>query len=133
MRRDMDLVRQLLMEIEDGKRSFDTTSARHAEILGLPGDDRPGQEEAAKLAHHLDLLEQRGLIEIQAKSLGGVILIKGLTWDGHEFLATVRDVEVWKQTKDLAKKGGTEALSAMWDIAKAVGKEQLKRRTGLEF
>ncbi len=42
-----------------------------------------------------------------------------LTWQGHEFLDAVRDKDIWTKTLDVAKQGGTNSLSALFDIAAA--------------
>ncbi|MDP4026262.1 DUF2513 domain-containing protein [Methylobacterium sp. NEAU 140] len=55
-----------------------------------------------------------------------------LTWRGHEFLDTIRDDEVWAQTKQTAKGAGTGAIEFVWGIAKEVAKAEIKRRTGLD-
>ena len=64
MKRDMELIREILLSIEAGQKDFDTLSNEHAEVLRLriaPEKPLP-KEDAVKLEGHLDLLEQAGLI-----------------------------------------------------------------------
>jgi hypothetical protein len=56
-----------------------------------------------------------------------------LTWRGHEFLETVRDPEVWKRTKDGARKAGNFGLGFVVELAKAYGKHIAKERLGLDL
>ena len=60
-------------------------------------------------------------------------MLRRLSWDGHEFIASVRDAEVWSETKKAAKKGGTEALNFIWEIAKGVVRKQIKERAGIDL
>lgn len=50
-----------------------------------------------------------------------------LTWQGHEFLAAVRDNDIWNRTLEVAKQGGSGTLSAFFDIAKALAKKKIEK------
>ena len=54
-------------------------------------------------------------------------LVSGLTWQGHEFLDTVRDPEIWRKTKERAGSVASVGVSFIWEIAKA----ELKAKLGL--
>lgn len=56
-----------------------------------------------------------------------------LTWQGHEFLETVRDPEVWARTKEGAQKAGNFGLQFVVEIAKAYGKHVVKERLGIDL
>jgi hypothetical protein len=98
MKRDMDLVRQILIEIESDLEWPDG---------GCFTPDDPVR------SYHLHLLLQAGLLEGSEKQvLGGVpprFLITGLSWQGHEFLAASADQDRWTRFK---KSAGT-ALSSI--------------------
>ena len=132
MKRDLDFIRDLLLKIEGGQKVFETASSEAAEILGFTPDTPLDREDADKLSGHINLLEDAGFIEVEARMGGGSIWVKDLTWKGHEFLDTVRDNEVWMQTKAMAKKAGTGAIEFIWGIAKEVAKAEIKRRTGFD-
>jgi len=72
MKRDMDLVRDLLLKIEDGQRSFDLLTSEVAEILGESGEGGLPREQAELLEYHLTPLDNAGLITIQAKLSGAI-------------------------------------------------------------
>lgn len=91
MKRDMDLVRNLLLEIEDGRRAFELMTPEIAEILGENGTGKMPRDQAELIEYHLALLDEAGLITIQAKLSGAVWQIGQITWAGHDFLDTIRD------------------------------------------
>lgn len=132
MKRDMDMIRDLLLKIEGGQTNFETASKEEADMLGIPADDALSQEDADKLNGHIDLLEDAGFISVEARMGGGSVWIKGLTWNGHEFVETIRDEEIWSKTKETAKKAGTGAIEFVWKIAKEIAKAEIKRRTGFD-
>ena len=59
--------------------------------------------------------------------------IMRLTWEGHEFLDTVRDPEIWRKTKSGAATAGGYAFGFMKDLATAYAKHVAKERLGLEL
>ena len=92
MKRDMDLVRQLLLSFED-----ETIESREI-------DDRD--------VNHIEMLLEQGLVD-------GVSILRGidghvgygfhtprLTWTGHEFLETIRQKTVWEKIKKLIDEKG---------------------------
>jgi hypothetical protein len=48
-----------------------------------------------------------------------------LTYDGHELLDTIRDGELWKLTKDTAKKAGVGGLKILFDVGRSLAKQKL--------
>jgi hypothetical protein len=114
MKRDMDLARRILEEIEVAP--FDGGEAE----LDLPD----ASEEA--IQYHLLLLTEAGLIDtIDASTMGGPHFIpRRLTWNGHEFLEASRDDTLWQRAKSTVqnKTGGLA-----FDVLLAVLKDQAKR------
>lgn len=128
MKRDMDLVRETLLAIEEGKTWFET-----GEITDEGFDvAEPELGTRRLLDHHLHIMRQAGLIEFDAATDGGV-LVKGLTWDGHEFLDAVRDPEVWKRTKNGAATVGSWSIGLLKDMGAAYFKHVAKERLGLDL
>ena len=86
MKRDMNLVRQLLMEIEQ------ESQWPHGHCITT--------EDTSK-SYHLHLLIQSGLVEGKESLVMGEeppqFLISGLTWQGHEFLSASADQGRWSQ------------------------------------
>ena len=97
MKRDMDLARSILQEIE--KASYDGSWVD----VHIP--DHSDQE----IVYHVMLLNEAGLIEaIDLSSADGPEWKpRRLTWEGHEFLEASRDENVWQEAKRImAEKGG---------------------------
>jgi len=103
MKRDMELVRQILLTAE-------STRDAHA----VEGYDR----EAA--AYHVALLKEAGLIEaLVAKDQHGHLnrfVVRSLTWAGHDFLDAARSDTVWRTAKE---KILTPGVSWTFDLLKA--------------
>lgn len=57
--------------------------------------------------------------------------IKDITWEGHEYLDTVRDNRVWKKTKDITSSLKSVSLSMMKTVATQVLVGILKDVSGL--
>jgi len=90
MKRDMDLVRNILLKAE----SFPA---------GPPMLYRVGEVEDLVLLYHLEMLIEAGLLRGKISrsqgTRGDIIGISGLTWEGHEWIETVRSDSVWETTK----------------------------------
>lgn len=117
MKRDNDLVRDILLAIENGTVQF-----VHGNGL------KDSEADPSAVSYHLHLLEQAGFVDVQAKVVGGMTQVRGLTWEGHEFLDTVRDSTVWRKTKEGAAKAGGASLAVLVEIGKAVLKAELQKR-----
>jgi len=96
MKRDMDLVREILLAIE----SFPFDGDAH-EIL-IQGRSQ------IEISYHLKILCEAGLVDaLDASSMDGPLFIpRSLTWSGHEFLDASRDPSRWAQAKALMVKAG---------------------------
>ena len=133
MKRDMDLIRDLLLKIEDGQRSFDLLTPEVAEILGESGEGRLPREQAELLEYHLNLLDYAGLITIQVTLSGAVWQIGQITWAGHDFLDTIRDPAIWRETKAGAKQAGGFSLDLLKALAKGLIKKKIEQHTGVDL
>jgi len=106
MKRDMDLIRKILLEVESDVHGF---APQKIEI------DNYTQEE---IGYHIHLLGEAGLAEVinmtfdQSDSPSARVL--NLTWDGHEFLDSSRENRIWNQAKDAISKVGGGASIQIW-------------------
>lgn len=120
MKRDMDLVRDLFLKIEEAPEP----TSSHA--LSSGHDD----EEARRITDHLRLLHDAGFITcIASNPISGRWSCQHikLTWAGHDFLATVRDPEVWKETKSRAAQIGGYTLDIIKELAKGYLKQKAQQ------
>ena len=96
MKRDMNLVRDIMLEIED-------CSSIDGDPLQVSDLARVGTEyDSDDILGHCELLIERGFVKgtILTTWEGSDGLIESLTWDGTEFLDKIRRKTVWEKTKE---------------------------------
>ena len=96
MKRDMDLIRQILVNTE--ARDF-------------AGDEppEPYQAQTMEEAYQIALMNDAGLVLADCTTEAGTPVsatIYRLTWAGHDFLDAARDDTIWKKAKDSILKPG---------------------------
>lgn len=129
MQRDMDMIRELLLRIEAvdlPAGSAVMLSLRHEPLV------HPG-ENIDSIAYHMRLLITAGLVDPTNVQGADSFGIRGLTWSGHDFLDSIRDPEIWRQTKEAANKAGGFTLDLLADLAKGFIKTQLEKHTGVKL
>lgn len=123
MKLDKDLVREIMLAVE----AYDEPQG----WMNLTIDGKSDNE----VSYHVMLLDEAGLIS--GINLGGIGSFewqpRRLTYQGHEFLDTVRDGEVWKRTKEGAEKVGGAGLGMLVELGKAYGKQIFKERLGIDL
>ncbi len=118
MKRDMDLIRTLLLLAEE---ECGTKPLTRFNIEG---------HEDSEIFYHIELLTQAGLVDGEAShnlnrnySSGW---IKSVTWEGHEYLDAIRDPTIWEKTKtQLGDSIGAVGLPIVLEVAKAFVKQKL--------
>ena len=93
MRRDMDLVRLILLEIESSEND-------EIEDFNIDGYD------ISSVKYNGELLLQAGLIDKFYEDTMGELVAGHLTWEGCDYLDKIRDNSIWKKTKDAIKEKG---------------------------
>ncbi|WP_343668603.1 DUF2513 domain-containing protein [Paraburkholderia heleia] len=129
MKRDMDLIRELLLKLE-------SLPMRMGGIVVITPDAEEVQVEGygvEQIDYHLSLIREAGMVDI-----GGVrpmvgIGFRRLSWTGHEFLDSVRSPEVWARTKAGALAAGGFTVQLLADLAKGFIKKQIEDRTGVKL
>ncbi|MAW98387.1 MAG: hypothetical protein CMN72_01805 [Sphingomonas sp.] len=130
-KRDMNVIRDLLLEIEGGRNVFHLLDQEMADALGLPlADASLSAEDVAKLEYHLTLLSEAKFISLTRRS-GGYWVIEGITWEGHDFLDSVRDPRIWKLTKAGAEQAGGFSVEMLKALAKGILKTQVEKHSGI--
>ena len=111
MKRDMDLCRQILIEVE----SWPTTLApQDVEVEGYTKE---------QIGYNAWLLAEEGLIEgVESTGMGQSVhryMPRCLTYGGHDFLEHARDDTIWRKAKEKAASlGGTVTVQTMLMILK---------------
>lgn len=131
MKRDMDLIRALLLEIEGGKRTFVIISRSDAIVIGMDESEGMDDNETAKVEYHLNLIQNAGFVEFDRAS-GGHWFCDGLTWYGHEFLEDIKDDTLWDDAKTGAKEMGGLSMEILRDLIKGLVKTKVKQHTGID-
>ncbi len=117
MKRDMDLIRQLLLKIEGSE-------TRYADDLDIPGYSRQ------EIGYHLELLISATLINCDRVgwTFGGDFgaAVNGLTWEGHDFVEAIRSDSIWNRTKESIRDRGLDVGSLPIELLKSVAIDRIK-------
>lgn len=108
MRRDMDLVRRILMVAAD--------ASGPVPIEALTSDECP----RALVCYHLRIMDEAGLVKVGRLAADGdpcyAASVERLTWEGNDFLDAVRSDTVWSKVKT---KVAQAVGSASFEVVKA--------------
>lgn len=100
MKRDMELVRDILARVEEARGPVDASALAD------------GRRDFDAVAWHFSIMDQAGLIKAEVRrSWEGDYLgaeARELTWAGAEFLASVRDKRVWDDVKRAAARSAAD-------------------------
>jgi hypothetical protein len=119
----MDLIRDLLLRIEsnpemDGTREFYLNTPEEMGISGYSTEE---------VAYNLGLLINAGFVD-GAVTIGNPMqVVRGLTWEGHEFLDNIKNDDIWAKTK----KRFSNLSGVGLRIVAALAEAELKRHMGL--
>ena len=118
MRRDMDLVRELMLRLEGIKVMLPYGFHLRPGMgpLAIEGRDRD------EITYHLDQIRQARFLNVGAGRPAMGFHFTGLTPAGHDFIDSVRNVDAWAATKERAAKVGNFSLGFLTDLAKAWAK-----------
>lgn len=107
MKRNWDTIREILTMLEERDEPV--------RLMDFP------HERSAEISYNVEIMIEAGLVVGQiSKTLGRgakEFVLFRLTWDGHEFLDTIRSDTVWQKTK---KSFVSNGLSMPFDLIKSV-------------
>jgi hypothetical protein len=120
LKRDMDLIRTILIKIESDNN---TTISK---VVNLDGYD------PVEVSYHVKLLIEARLIDGDNMFADntGPYRARCLTWDGHEFILSVRDDAIWNNIRSKVKK---ESLNLPFKVLATVAIEMTKQYTLQKF
>lgn len=81
-------------------------------------------------------MQERGLIEaISVNFTAGSKAFANIriTWEGYDFLDSIRDDAIWRETKSEAKKFGAFSYDTLKALAKGLVKKKIEHHTGVEL
>lgn len=128
MKRDWDLIRKILLDLEEHSEFLEPYLDDEADWALQTGDT------FFKYCEHVNLLIEAGLVKGVRHSLYSnddssiefwVHVPYGLTWQGHEFIASIREHGAWSKIKNGLKQ---EGISMSIEIVRAMGKSLLQEK-----
>lgn len=116
MKRDLDLIRRILLDIE--------TQGESAAGFGGLSDHGHDPED---VQYHVQLMHDAGLI-VADELVPGQWWPERITWAGHEFLDLARSEALWERTKrDVERKVGAAPFQVVRDLLARSIDDDLKR------
>ena len=101
MKRNWDTIRELLTKVEECTLRSEMVRLSHFPI-----------EREAEISYHMSLLIEAGLVKGKIVEMLNEPIndfhAQRLTWDGHEFLDSIRSDNVWTKTKKAFLDKGVE-------------------------
>ena len=118
MKRDLDLIRKILLALESQEHGF------FQEPLVIDGHSEE------QIGYHVHLLGEAGLLKVgdhtHLQSLSPEAFPVSITWAGHEFIDAAKDESVWAKAKaKVLKPAGGVAFDVLLEWLKAEAKRQL--------
>jgi hypothetical protein len=111
MKRDMDLVREILFKVES------RTGSNVGWELEIQGRDKDEIDE------HVLILGDAGLLDVKEEAFRQVFTNR-LTWAGHEFLEASRNPDTWNKVKKRIREKG---VGMTFDLVKQLLMEFAKQ------
>lgn len=122
--RDMDLIRTILLHVEQ----LPPIASGGYDLRGVCDDIAEKGSEFAIAYHHMKLLIDAGYID----EFGNGV-VRGLRWEGHDYVDSIRDAETWKSVKTGAERVGGWTADLIRDLAKAYIKKKMTDTLGISF
>jgi hypothetical protein len=118
MKRDLDLIRKILLKTEDSNLDEALTNIQ---VEGYESDE---------IAYNISLLKNAGFLEGEILyEIGSVVpsayIIFGMTWLGHDFLDACRNEGIWAKAKEKIRTIGNDVPI---EVIKAVLIEIMKKQ-----
>lgn len=125
MKLNVDLIRKILVVVEE---NTDFTTYYKYEPDNV--DKRLKKYTHDEIIYHLYQCDLSGLIEAEIPDSGDFAMVSDLTPKGHEFLANIRQDNIWNTIKSIGTKLGATSLSAFIQISSNVVSEIIKAYLG---
>lgn len=128
MKRDMDLLRLLLLKLEaldeDGQNIYLFDNSEEFEIDGFTWE---------QIVYHFDLAVEARMVDQGGRGAMEGFMFRRLTWSGHDFVDAVRDDDIWKKTRQGATAAGGFSVELLKDLAKGFIRKKISDHTGIEI
>lgn len=125
MKRDLDLVRSILIYVENAAGEVDA-------------DDMATERWPIEaVAYHVRAMAHHGLVDVSrdARDMNGntiELTVAGITWDGWDYLDSIREPKVWGRVKKtLAGTVGSTTLDVVRQTASMVALAMVREGLGM--
>ena len=125
MKRDVDLVRSILIYVENAADEVDADE--------MATERWPIET----VAYHVRLMAHHGLVDVSrdAGDMNGntiELTVAGITWDGQDYLDSIREPKVWGRVKKaLAGTVGSTTLDVVRQTASMVALAMVREGLGI--
>jgi hypothetical protein len=124
MKRDMDLIRKIILDIEE--QPLEKYGMGAASINEIEGYSK------AEIMYHIRLLIEAGFvsaIDVSSHGDGLAYTRPRLTWQGYEFLEAIRNDARWNKVKGMMEKAGAFVVVVAQQVAIDLIKQSLQPHT----
>lgn len=123
MKLNYDCIRDILLVIEETTTyNQDFTLSNHQEELS--------KYTLEELQYHLRQCDLAGFLHKYQYNMDGDVSVIDLSFQGHEFLNTVRPKTVWENTKTICSKLGITTVSSLSQIASQIISQIISKQLG---
>lgn len=129
MRRDMDLYRKIVLELE----AWDISPTAIMIVNVYNGEFPIAGYTEDEVYYHVQQIRMAGLIDEAGGGSSSGFGFRSLTPKGHDFADSVRDDRIWAMTKEGALKAGGLTLDLVLMLAKGFVKQQIEKKTGVQL
>lgn len=120
MKRDMEIIRTVLLKVEEKCPPYGNER--------FSKDDFPGYDWMTVWSH-ARLLEDIGFFQGVSHEVGiDCFSVHGLSWEGHEFLESIRDPETWRKIKEIAQDLKNFGIGTIKTISRIDLKQKIKAK-----
>ena len=126
---DLDCVRDTLLTLEKWLVLDDDLEFHHLDLDNICRSSEMLKHSKSSIAYTLVLLNEAGFIKCSISYAGPTIyclLVNRLTYDGHQFLDSIRPQSTWDKIHTICEKTGLKSLSTVMEIADMLLPDTLK-------
>lgn len=124
MELNYDCIRDLLLEIEK-VTTFNKSFTLFSNLENLKKYERE------ELQYHLRQCQLAGFLYKYQPFMDGDISVSDLSFQGHEFLHSIRTDKVWSKTKDICKELGIKTLNGILQISSQIISQIISNKLGI--
>ena len=128
MKLDINCIRDVLLSLEEHLVLDENLKYNDLTIQSLYSKGDLEQYTLQDVAYTVSILEEAGFIDGSIKLINKQIYfssITSLTFEGHQFLDSIRPTPIWKKVCEVSLKTGAKSFSAIMKIVELVLPEVL--------